>query len=81
MVLGVYSMRDTVGEQFSPLMLATTEAAALRDYADGIGKSSHPEDFALYQLGTFDPRSGDLVAFENPRKIQIANTVEQPIIV
>lgn len=79
--LGVYSIYDSVGEQYAPPMLATTEAAALRDYASSIGKSPTPKDFSLIQLGWFNYKTGLLEAFASPRKIEVANTVEQPIIV
>lgn len=56
---GLYCIKDVVAQQFGPPMVARTEMAASRSYLAmcSQGKLS-PEDFEIYQIGTYDEDTG-----------------------
>lgn len=60
---------DSKAEEFFAPFLVPTLGMAYRNLQDEIRKggdgnilASHPEDFYLYRLGTFDTESGEIVA-------------------
>lgn len=67
MILKVYAVYDCKTEAYFPPMYNTTNAAALRDFADKVNTpnhpwSRHPEDFSLFGIGVYD----DLTAVITP---------------
>lgn len=62
MILGVYSIYDEKADYFNNPIFCPTEAVVLRDFGDTVNDSGcivgkHPEDFRLYNLGTFDTQT------------------------
>lgn len=74
MQLKLYSVRDSKGEVYSPPFLAKTPGEAERSF-HGLVKDpktqvgQYPEDYDLYQIGTFDDVAGKIVGLDTPQHI------------
>lgn len=67
MKLNVFTIRDNQVNAFSQPFFSPTNGSALRAFADHVNEAGtpankHPQDFALYHLGTYDDTTG---RFEN----------------
>lgn len=65
MILEIFSVRDEKTDQFGTPMFLVNKGHAIRSVADEVNRkdrenmlSTHPEDFALWSLGTFDTQKG-----------------------
>lgn len=61
----ICAVRDAKAEVFGRPIFVNTVGEAVRIFTDEVNRTSsdnvyanHPEDFALYELGTFDDNSG-----------------------
>lgn len=68
MVERLFSIQDGKAESYSPVMQARTSLEALRTFKDIVnGKrgesdvSRHPEDYTLWELGSFNVDTGEIV--------------------
>lgn len=66
-VLKAYAIMDLKMKLFNSPFFTQNSAVATRMFADSVNGENnvvtkHPEDFALYEIGEFDPESGLLVA-------------------
>jgi hypothetical protein len=57
---------DKVGECFANPVLVPTAAAAVRSFTDQVNQNGsdlnkHAEDFQLWELGTFNDNTGEMV--------------------
>ena len=73
MNLNIYSIRDLKIEAYSQPFYSHTHGSALRAFADhvneaGSAPNKHPEDFALFHLGTFNDQTGEITG-QQPRHI------------
>lgn len=70
----VYAVRDNkVGSYFDPMFFPHV-AACVRMLTEVVQDnkstlSKHPQDFELYELGTYDDSRGDLDVLPNPKFI------------
>jgi hypothetical protein len=78
MIYQVCAVRDRAVDAFMPPVFVAHIGQAMRNFGDAInGKdqtpfSSHPEDYDLYHLGSYDDSSGRfLQPDEGPRQIAI----------
>lgn len=62
-----------------------SEGSAIRSFQDEINNNQpnnemnrHPDDFDLYQLGTFDDSSGQFVCPPSPQQIAIGKQLKLP---
>lgn len=67
MILKMFAVYDSKTEAYFPPFYNTTNAAALRDFADKVNTPNHhwarhPEDFSLFCVGVYD----DLTAVITP---------------
>lgn len=69
----VVAVKDMAVDAFSRPFTVPAVGAAIRSFTDEINRSSaenemfkHPNDYDLYELGTFDDQSGALVS-NSPR--------------
>ena len=53
MIVKLYSVFDTVAEEFGPIYSCKNDEVAKRAFHDLIKDSSSPLDYDLYFLGTF----------------------------
>lgn len=73
MKYSIYSIRDMKTDQFSNPMCLVNDGHAIRTLSDEMGKEgvmfgTHPEDFELFRLGTFDTDTG-LYETHTPRSV------------
>lgn len=71
MVRIICSVRDSAAELFGQPIYVPSRGVALRSFADEVNRAAvdnalnqHPEDFILYELGSFDESSGLFVCHE-----------------
>lgn len=67
MIQKVFSVRDSKALAFLQPFFSSATGSALRALGDAVtdGKSPlsvHPEDYILYEIGSFDDQTGELVA-------------------
>lgn len=67
MILKVFSARDMKAEAFLQPFFMPTSGAALRAFGDACSKEDspffiHPNDYVLYEIGSYDDSDGLLVA-------------------
>jgi len=71
LTLGLYAVNDEKSEAFFNPFVARTKGEAHRSFGDSINDpqgnlGKHPTDFALYQLGIFDPHTGCIEGTSKP---------------
>ena len=81
MILHIYALRDIKLANFDRPMFMQTEGQMIRALTDQVNNADkdnalymHPEDFELYELGTYDTDSGDF-ATKKPRQIAVASNL------
>lgn len=62
-MLNLFAVRDSKAEAFMPPFTATNKGLAIRSFTDAVNDKSsifskYPDDFVLYDLGTFDESTG-----------------------
>lgn len=75
----LFAIKDTALNSFLQVFQAPTTGAANRAFADGVNDNQtpmnkHPEDYELYELGTWDQDSG-LIEPQTPKMIARARDV------
>lgn len=73
MILKVFSVRDMKAEAFLQPFFSNSIGAAIRAFGDAANKSdspffAHPEDYVLYEIGSYDDSDGMLTA-QSPVKM------------
>lgn len=73
MLMKVFSVRDMKAEAFLQPFFCPTQGSALRAFGDACAKQDspfyvHPNDYVLYEIGTYDDSSAVIVS-ENPIKM------------
>lgn len=73
----ICSIYDEKSELFTNPILQITKGEALRNFITEVesGKSmlsSHPQDFKIYELGTFDDQSAKFIIYDIPRLLDSA---------
>lgn len=66
MMFNVYTIKDTVSEEFAPPFVAVNDAVAARQYRQALS-SADPvvrPDYELYRIGTFDSQDASIVPSE-----------------
>lgn len=74
MVLNLYSLYDRVACEHSPqLNSCKNDAVAVRMFEGSInGKSViDPDDYSLFNVGSFDTETGKVSTFDVPRQVPI----------
>lgn len=83
-MLRVYAVRDVKADAFGSLIVCPTKGLALRAFADACADqrspmAQYPEDYNLYELGTFEPNSGELVGHKVPVHVASASSVVETL--
>lgn len=73
MILGVYSLRDSLSGFLQPTF-ETNDQVAYRNFEHAVLEggsllSSHAADYTLLKIGTFDSESGQLLPLDPPESI------------
>jgi len=77
MIYHIVVVRDRAADVYAQPMFVTSIGSAIRSFGDEINRAdqsnmlnAHPEDFDLFQLGTYDDSSGSFDVY-SPRQIAI----------
>lgn len=73
MTFGIYAIKDAKSS-FMPCTVDTNDATAIRNFEHAVAQpgsllASHPNDFALFKLGSFDDEKGYLDPLVGPRML------------
>lgn len=82
MILIMCAVRDSAVDAFMRPFFVPTTGMAVRSFSDEVrnGESpmhKHPEDFALFELGTFDEESGRCDNLPSPRQLVRAADIKE----
>lgn len=75
MKLVIVAMRDSAVNAFMSPLFVPTVGAAVRSFQDAVNGNEagdikkHPEDFEMFELGTFDSITGEFDVLEKPRSV------------
>lgn len=74
MKMVVLSVFDRAAEGYGRPIFAASRGLALRSFQDEVNRvdpanemNKHPQDFVLYEFGTFDDSDGRFELFQEPR--------------
>lgn len=70
-VKNLYSLYDKIAKEYAMPFSANNDAQAVRSVGMLLKKEPHvsPVDYAVYQVGDFDPSDGNLGGNESPRLV------------
>lgn len=76
----LYAVRDVKSESYGPPMQAPKDGIAIRGFGEGCSDprsdlNKYPTDYMLYELGEYDPNSGQIMPLSTPRFIISATEV------
>ena len=78
----IVSVKDTAAQAFGRPIFVPTVPVAVRSFRDEINRpdskedmAAHPEDFELYELGSFDDSTGEILVIE-PRLVARAKDLK-----
>lgn len=79
MIYGVYAIKDAK-TSFMPCNVDYNDASAIRNFEHAVMAPdslmrSHPADYTLYRLGSYNTESGIIVSEANPQQIADAASV------
>lgn len=72
----VVAVRDRAVDAFGQPFFVAALGEALRSFGDEVNRSdsvlnAHPEDYDLYELGSFDDVNGKLLPLDQPRMVAV----------
>jgi hypothetical protein len=83
MIQIIVSVKDSAAQAFGRPIFVPSTAVAVRSFRDEINRkdstedmAKHPEDFELYELGSFDDSNGVIVVIE-PRLVARAKDLHE----
>lgn len=81
MTYGVYSIYDAAAEVFTAPTIDISDASAVRAFQQAVANAGSvmnfkPEDFSLYQIGTFDVETGRLEEMVPPSRLVVGSDGE-----
>lgn len=76
-MLKVYAVRDVKAESYGNLITLPAVGLALRTFEDAVNSpgsvlGQNPDDFSLYEIGTYDPIAGIISGYDVPKYITSA---------
>ena len=77
MITQVCAVRDVKTEMFSQPLFYVTKGVAVRSFADEVQREGseigmHPEDYALFYLGTYNDETGAFEGVPQPAQLALA---------
>lgn len=71
MIFGIYAIKDAKSS-FMPCTVDTNDATAIRNFENAVRQpgsllASHPNDFSLFKLGTYEDTCGFLNPVDSPK--------------
>lgn len=78
MIYGVYAIYDSAAHVFTAPTIDISDASAVRSFQQAIANSGSvmnfkPDDFSLYQVGTFDVETGELEPITPPSRLIVGS--------
>ncbi len=78
MIYGVYSIFDSAAGVFTAPTIDISDGSAVRSFQQALANSGSimnfkPDDFSLYQVGTFDVESGQLAPLIPPSRLIVGS--------
>lgn len=78
MIYGVYAIYDSAAHVFTAPTIDISDASAVRSFQQAISNSGSvmnfkPDDFSLYQVGTFNVETGELEPFTPPSRLIVGS--------
>ena len=73
MIVKLYSVCDTVAEEFGPIYSCKNDEVAKRAFHDLIKDSSSPLDYDLYFLGYFNTDTGFIDSVTLPVRVNLVS--------
>lgn len=85
MIQIILSVKDTAAQAFGRPMFLPSSAVGVRSFRDEVNRSDannemfkHPEDFELYELGTYDDSTG-IIECPAPRLVARAKDLKESV--
>lgn len=80
----IYSVYDSKIKAYGQIFLQMSEGEALRSFTDIVNDpqsifNKHPEDYTLFEIGTWDYTEGKINCHNTPKSIIKASTVLKPL--
>jgi len=83
MKLSLCSVKDRAADAYGRPMFVPSTGVAIRSFSDEINRSdadnqlyNHPDDFDLYEFGTFDDNTGEFELYEQPKLLSLGKQVK-----
>jgi hypothetical protein len=83
MIYRIFAVRDRAADVFGTPHFAVSTGAAIRSFTDEVNRDApentlarHPEDFDLYELGSFNDGDASFELVESPRQVAIGKDVK-----
>lgn len=83
MIQFIVSVKDRCANAFGRPFFVPSVGLAIRSFSDEVNRSAddnqmnrHPEDFDLYELGTYDDESGIIYCHSSPVELAQAKQVK-----
>lgn len=81
MYVQVFAIYDIKAKTFGQPIFQLTEGTARRAFSDLVNDPStqfnkYPDDFTLFQIGTYDDNSGELISVPDVGKKSLCNALE-----
>lgn len=75
-VYHICAVRDRAMDAFMQPIFVPAVGLAVRSFIDEVNRSEspmfmHPEDYDLFEIGSYDDETGFLTALDRPRLVQI----------
>lgn len=78
----VVAVRDSAANAFARPFVVPTPGMAIRSFTDEVNRRDeansmfkHPDDYVLFELGSFDDESGVITSLPSPRQLCRAKDV------
>jgi hypothetical protein len=85
MKLNICSVKDRAADAFGRPMFVPSTGVAIRSFSDELNRSdadnqlyNHPDDFDLYEFGTFDDNTGLFDLYDQPKLLSLGKQVKIP---
>lgn len=82
----VVSIKDRAADAFGRPFYVPSVGVAIRSFQDEVNRASednqmyqHPDDFDLYELGSFDDSTGTFVLDESPKLLTLGKQVKAEV--
>lgn len=83
MKMQVCALYDAASGVYAKPIFTQSTGVAIRSFTDEVNRKheenaifNHPEDFALYHLGSYEDTSGEFKCLEKPLRLVTANEVK-----